>query len=399
MAWPATDYTATYDKTANTFDRSVDPKLWAALQARSPLLDMVPRFNVTNFKFEWETAAAPTRKFVCTSSSNGVEDGNGGYTALTLTGGTVIEEGTILRNCTRATPIGTYGADELLEVTANTAGALTVVRDVGRQNSGTGSTAHTLGDYFEIVYAPKEEGSSADRNKYTDVALAENYTNIVDFYLAVTGSQAETKRLVGGDTLQAQFNECLRQLQNELEGMLLYGALNNGANAGSDSYVRRTKGLDSFLCASGANVDYSTKAVTEEALNAQVAAILEDATDPTDRFIIVCHPQNARVISTFGSDKVITSPEKTKWGRYIDTFRSDLGVDLDVIWSLNCTKSDLFIIDTSKIAFAIFRPFQKATWTYGDDGVDAWRQRYLGEVGVKVVDPLYSHAKLGYLTW
>ena len=399
MAWPATDYTATYDKTANTFDRSVDPKLWAALQARSPLLDMVPRFNVTNFKFEWETAAAPTRKFVCTSSSNGVEDGNGGYTALTLTGGAVIEEGTILRNCTRATPIGTYGADELLEVTANTAGALAVVRDVGRQNSGTGSTAHTLGDYFEIVYAPKEEGSSADRNKYTDVALAENYTNIVDFYLAVTGSQAETKRLVGGDTLQAQFNECLRQLQNELEGMLLYGALNNGANAGSDSYVRRTKGLDSFLCASGANVDYSTKAVTEEALNAQVAAILEDATDPTDRFIIVCHPQNARVISTFGSDKVITSPEKTKWGRYIDTFRSDLGVDLDVIWSLNCTKSDLFIIDTSKIAFAIFRPFQKATWTYGDDGVDAWRQRYLGEVGVKVVDPLYSHAKLGYLTW
>jgi hypothetical protein len=399
MAWPATDYTASYDKTAHTFDQSVDPKLWAALQARSPLLDKVQRVPVDNFKFEWETANAPTRKFVCTNSSSGVEDGNGAYTALALTGGAVIEEGTILRNCSRATPIGTYGADELLEVTANTSGALTVVRDVGRQNSGTGSTAHALGDYFEIVWAPKEEGSSVDRNKYTDVTLVSNYTNIVDFYLAVTGTQAATKRLVAGDNLQAQFDNCLRQMQNELEGMLLYGCLNNGANAGSDSYVRRTKGLDSFICASGANVDYSTKSVTEEALNAQVAAILEDATDPTDNFIIVCHPQNARVISSFGSDKVITTPEKTKWGRYIDTFRSDLGIDMDVIWSLNCTKSDLFIIDLNKIAFTVLRPFSKATWTYGDDGVDAWRQRYLGEVGVKVVDALYSHAKLGYISW
>ncbi len=399
MAWPATDYTATYDKTANTFDRSVDPKLWAALQARSPLLDLTPKMSVNNFKFEWETANAPTRKFVSTNSSSGVEDASGSNVALTLTGGAVIEKGTILRNCSRATPIGTYGADELLEVTANTAGALTVVRDVGRQNSGTGSTAHTLGDYFEIVWAPKEEGSSVDRNKYTDVTLVSNYTNIVDFALNVTGSQAETKRLVGGDTLEAQFQNCLRQLQNELEGMLLYGCLNNGANAGSDSYVRRTKGIDSFICASGANIDYSTKSVTEEALNAQIAAILEDATDPTDRFIIVCHPQNARVISSFGSDKVITTPEKTKWGRYIDTFRSDLGVDMDVIWTLNCSKSDLFILDMNKVAFAVFRPFAKATWTYGDDGVDAWRQRYLGEVGVKVVDALYSHAKLGYISW
>ncbi len=331
--------------------------------------------------------------------ASGIEDASGSNVAATFTSGTDIEVGSIIKNVSKATPIGTYGADELLEVTANTAGACTVVRDVGRQNSGTGSTAHEAGDYFEVIYAPKEEGSDADRNKYKDVTLVTGYTNIVDFYLAVTGSQAASKRLIPADNLQAQFDNCMRQMQNELEGMLLYGCLNNGANAGSDSYVRRTKGLDSYVSASGANIDYSTKSVTEEAINALVAGILEDASDPADPYIIVCHPARAREISAFGADKVVTSPEKSKWGRYIDTFRSDLGVDLDVIWTLNCSKSDLFIIDMNKIALAQFRPFSKSTVTFQDDAVDAYRQRYLGEVGVKVVDALYSHAKLGYLTW
>jgi hypothetical protein len=399
MAWPAASQTATWDKTSGTFDPSVDPHLWEALQARSPLLDRTKRFSVDDTLFSWETANAPTRLFVLANGTTSIEDGAGTEVAATFTSGTDIEEGTILKNVSRATPIGTYGADELIEVTANTAGACTVVRDVGRQNSGTGSTAHTIGDSFAVIFAPKEEGSSADRNKYRDVTLVTGYTNILDFYLAITGSQAASKRLIPADNLQAQFENCMRQLQNELEGMLLYGCLNNGANAGSDSYVRRTKGLDSYLCASGANIDYSTKAVTEEAINAQVAAILEDASDPADDYIIVCHPANARVVSTFGSDKVVTSPEKSKWGRYIDTFRSDLGVDMDVLWTLNCSKSDLFIIDMNKISLAQFRPFSKGTVTFQDDTVDAYRQRYLGEVGVRVVDALYSHAKLGYLTW
>lgn len=414
MAWPASTQTATFDKTISTtryegtFDTSVDSKLWPALMAKSPLIDMTSRFPVQSFEFKWETANAPTRRFTCSATTDTTIDGSGDATnnKLGLTGGSSIQKGSMLKNVSRATPIGTYGADEIMEVTANTSGVLTLVRDAGRQNSGTGSTAHTTADIFEVIVSPKEEGSSADENKYKDVTLVTGYTNIVDFYLTVTGSFAAVSPLVAGDTLQAQFENALTELTNEIEGMLLYGVLNYGgsgtpadAYAGSDTYVRRTQGLDQYICASGANIDYSTKSVTEEAINALMASILEDKTDPSDRFIIVCHPKNARTISSFGADKVITSPEKSKWGRYIDTLRTDLGVDLPVIWTLNCSKSDLFIIDMNKIAIAQFRPFAKATWTYGDDGVDAWRQRYLGEIGVKVVDGLYSHAKLGYISW
>jgi hypothetical protein len=33
------------------------------------------------------------------------------------------------------------------------------------------------------------------------------------------------------------------------------------------------------------------------------------------------------------------------------------------------------------------------------DGSDAWKQRYLGEYGVKVVDATKSHGAIQYMTW
>jgi hypothetical protein len=402
LAWPAATPTATYDKATGTFDVSVDQKIWAALMAKSPLLDMIPRFSVDEIEFKWETDNEPTRTYVLASSTNGIEDAaSATNTAATFTGGTDIEAGSLIRNITRATPIGTYGVDEVMEVVSNTAGVCEVVRDAARQGTvaGQGSTVHTLGDTYEVIYSPKEEGSSPGANKYKDVTLVSNYVNTVDFYLTVTGDQAASKRLVSGDTLANQTAKNMLKLQNDMEAMFLYGALNNGANAGSDSYVRRTKGLDNWVCASGGNVDYSTLDVTEDALNALFETIVTNKTDPSDRFIIACHPKNARKFSAFGADKVVTSNEASKWGRYISTFKSDLGIDAPIIWTLNCSKSDLFIIDMNKVGLAVFRPFKEAKWDYGDDGVDAWRQRYLTSVGVKVVNGLYSHGKLGKLSW
>jgi len=382
--------------------------------AKSPLLDMIPRTSVDNWKFEWETDVEPTRTYTLAGSSN--IDTHATNTTAVFTGSPEIELGTILRNATRATPIGTHQQDELLEVTVNSFSSGTntctsgIVRNAGDAYGGTeltGSAVHAETDVFEVVWCPKPEGSAAGVNKYQDVALVENYTNIVDFYLEVTGSQAATKRLVAGDSLQNQFNKGLLKLQNELESMLLYGCINQGASGtaadyeyyGKDTYVRRTKGIDQWLCASGGNIDYTTLDVTEDALNGLFQTIVTNKTDPADKFIIVCHPQNARKISAFGQDKVQIGIEQTKWGRTIDTFKSDLGIQAPVLWTLNCSKSDLFILDLNKVALPVFRPFQKATWTYGDDGTDAWRQRYLGECGVKCVNGIYSHGKIGKISW
>lgn len=398
-----------YDKTAGTFDISIDPKLWPALQAKSPILDMLERPSVDEVEFKWEVDKAPDRIYTAANIASGA-DLNATNTAMLFSAHAGLEVGSLIRNIDRATPIpgaGYFGQDEIMEITGFTGTypnytAVTVKRAVNGDGTNgyyvDASNCQKDGDRFEVLYAPKGEGSGPDINKYTDVVQVSNYVNNLDFYLTVTGDQMASKRLVAGDTLANQTQKMLTKMQNDLEAMFFYGVLASTPQ-GSNTVVRRTKGLDGFVAATGGNIDVTTKDVTPAALDGLMAEIMYDKSDPADRYIIACHPAQARKISAFGIDKVRLGQTETKYGRYIDTFKTDLGVDLPVIWSLNIARSDLFIIDMNKVMLPVFRPWAKAEWTYGDDGVDAWRQRYLGSFGVKVVDPLISHAKLAQLAW
>jgi len=129
------------------------------------------------------------------------------------------------RNVTRATPIDTYGADEIMQILTVSTATCTVKRDYAAQNSGTGSAVHATGDVFEVIATPKEEGSSPGANKYRDVTLTSNYTQNFDFEIEVTGDQLASERMVVADTVQAQVSMGMQKLSNELESTLLYGAL------------------------------------------------------------------------------------------------------------------------------------------------------------------------------
>lgn len=401
MAVSAASQTATFDKTATTFGRSVDQQLWAALMARSPLLSLLPRKSSDHTYYEWETANEPTRVFTEANSSNTTidssADASNKYIDFTSVAG--LQEGDLIRNISVATPVGTYGADEIMQVVGLSGTIAEVTRDYQNRNSGSGSAVHAVTNQFERIGSALQEGSSPDENRYRDVSITGNYTQIFDYYLAVTGSQAASKRLLAADNLAAQTALGHKNLANELEKVFLYGSVNPTTAAGSDSQIRTAKGFQQFVQVANGNVDYTTTAVTEPALNALFAAIVNDATDPADKFIIVCHPNQARVMSHFGDDVVRTTQDSTVWGRSIQTFKSDLGIEADIIWTLNCSKSDLFIVDTNKVAIVEFRPWAQAEWTYSSDGTDAWRQRTLGEYTFEVVDGLYSHAALGKLTW
>jgi hypothetical protein len=399
---PVAGVTYTTNKTADTFAREVDQKLWVAMQAKSPILYMLERPKVGNRKFEWEIDSQPPRRYTLAAGGANTIVGSAqdADTKMTLTSVTGLEVGALLKNITRATTVGSYGQDETLEVTAIDALVVTVDRDAGGQATANANSAvHTAGDIMEVIYTPKPEGSGPDANKYTDVTLDYNYTNTVDFFLTVTGDQLETQRLVGGDTIKNQFDKNLLNLSNQLESMLFYGVQQAQAAVTAGSNIMRTKGLDNFIGVAGGNTDFTTKDVTPAALDGLLAEIIYDKSDPADKYIIATHPANARKVSTFGADKVRLGQEENRFGRFVDTFMSDLGVQVPIIWSLNVSRSDLFILDMDKISMPMFRMFEKAEWSYGDDGVDAWRQRYMGSLGVKCVDALYSHAKLGLISW
>ena len=420
---------ASYDKTANTYSRNIDNVLYPIICSKSQLVDRFPKVPVDGAKYEWESANTRGRTFLSDAPGTGTgivgsatEAIIGGGAAGSL--GLTLQAGSLIRNVTRATPVGTYGADEILRVTAAvgsaSAGDFPVKRNYAQPVGSTynqGSTAHAATDVFEILASPKQEGSSPDENKYTDVILAANYTQIMDFYLTVTGSQLASKRLIAADSLQSQFDNRLVELKNEIESMLLYGAVNpdnaaqgadTEANAwiGTDAYARTTKGFQQFqnVAAAYTNglVDYATKAVTESAISQLVANLMSVGNDMSDPLILVAHPNNIRTISGFGADKVRITQSETKWGRALKTLETDLGVDLELVPCMNASKSDLFIINTKKVFLTEFRPFVKMEWgidTSTPDGTDAWKQRYLGELGVKVIDGPKSHASLQYITW
>ena len=430
MAFPTPGVdVASYDKTANTYSRNIDPILYPMLCAKSQLIDRFPKVPVDGAKYEWEMANTRGKTFTSVASStaaNGVSNAGGsGLTGNVMIGcgtgiGVTLQKGSLIRSVSNATPIGTYGADEIMRVTANDGTDLTVKRNYAQPVGSTtvvGSAALTAGTIYEILASPKQEGSSPDENKYIDVSLAANYTQIMDFYLTVTGSQLASKRLIAADSLQRQFDDRLIELTNEIESMLLYGAINPGsaatgadteANAwiGTDAYARTTKGFQQFqnVAAAYSNglVDYASKAVSENAINQLVANYMSVGNDMTDKLIVVSHPNNMRTISSFGADKVRVTQQETKWGRALKTLETDLGVDLELVPCMNCSKSDLFIINTKKVFMTEFRPFVKMEWgidTSTPDGTDAWKQRYLGEYGVKVIDGPKSHASLQYITW
>lgn len=379
----------------------------------SQLIDRIPKMSVDNFNFQWETANTNSRIYTEASSGSTTIDSSASGTALVVTDASGLQVGDVIRNASRATPVGTYGADEQMEITAISTNTLTVVRDSGRQNAGTGYASHALADTFEVMFPAKEEGSAPNANRYKDVSTVENWTQILDLYLTVTGSQMASKRLVVGDNLQRQFDDRLVELGNYVETMLLYGITNYGGSGteadalgGSDAYVRRTKGLQQFLytatAASAGNLDYSTKDVTEDAINTVMQKIADNGTSMSDRFILVGNNANIRKVKAFGADKVRITQSESVWGRSISAYETDLGVNLELVPCHNCSKSDVFIIDLKKIALTTFRPFESEEWgkgTANPNGTDAWHRRYLGEVGVKVVDGAKSHGALAYVSW
>ena len=196
MAYPTPGVdVASYDKTANTYSRNIDNILYPMICAKSQLISRFPKVPVDGTKFEWEVANTRAKTFVADASGAATDIAQSATgTHIGMGTATGLPAGTLLRNVSRATPVGTYGADEVMRTTeavsGTSAGDVVVKRNYANAVGSTvneGSTAHVTTDTYEILTEVKHEGSQPDENKYTDVSLEANYTQIMDFYLAVTG--------------------------------------------------------------------------------------------------------------------------------------------------------------------------------------------------------------------
>jgi hypothetical protein len=364
-------------------------------------------------RHEWISLAAPAEFVTESNSTDTTIDGSGAatnvYLDVSVADAAKVKPGSLLVNVTRATPIGTYQRNEILQVVAadTSTGILTLVRDIGAYASGVGSAVHAVTDVFRIIHEPTQEGSvaSADPNTYSADSIFENYTQINTMKMQLTGSQKARAMEVVSSEVERQWGRELIALKNKRVNMFLYGT-NSATAVGSDTVIRQSKGLLDFMVdninSSNALIDYTSTALTYDAINALFIKLFNNGADPSEPYKIVTSPVSADVISSWDADKVRTTIDNEQVGREITKFKSSMGFMAEIIAEPMCMKSDLFIVQPQKCFPATFRPYESQEWgkgTQAPNGDDMWYRRTIGEETLVVLDPGYAHAALTYLTW
>jgi hypothetical protein len=411
MAVPANPGFGSYDVTSRTEGRSVDSILWDAMFTKSRMLEVFGKGpSIKQQRYEWISLAAdPT--IVTAAGTTDLATG-GASTVFAMGSGHYndLANGMVLVNATRATPLGTYQRNELIRINtySPTTGIGAVTRDAGNFNSGTGSTAHQNTDTFRVLFNPVQEGSDPqyDRNTYLADNILENYTAIQTMKMQLTGSQKAREMEVVASEIERQWARSTTDLKNQMCQMVLYGT-DSATAVGSTTVIRQSKGLLDFMVDNivSANplIDYTTTTLTASAINALLIKLANNGADPESSTLkIITSYQSKDVMGGWDADLVRTTIDNQQVGREVSTFKSTLGFQCEVIADPRVQKSDLFIVDPSKVKVIPFREFATEEWgkdTDAPNGFDLWCQRTIGEHTLQVVDPGVAHAALTYLTW
>jgi hypothetical protein len=385
-----------------------------AMFAKSRFLEVLGGgISINQPRHEWISLAAPAQFITADGSGANTVDSHATDKVLSISAADLakLRVGAVLVNVTNATPIGTYQRNELLMVTEMTsATTVTCARDYGNfaGGAGNGSTAHTAAAVYRILYFVTQEGSvaSLDPNTYSADTILENYSAINTMKMQLTGSQKARAMEVVDSEVERQWQRELIKLKNQRANMFLYGTNSAAATVGSDTLLRDSKGIMDFIVdnivASNALVDYTSTTLTYKAINDLFIKLFNNGADPSEQYKIVTSATSKDVMSQWDSDIVRLTLQEGQTGREVVMFKSSLGFNAEIIAEPMVAKSDVFIINPSKITPATFRPYEKQEWGKGTgapNGDDMWYQRTIGEETLQVVDPGTAHALLTYLTW
>ena len=260
-------------------------------------------------------------------------------TALTVADGNMVQPGHILL-------IGT----ELLWVSANSAGAITVTRGLG------GTTAATLATNaaFTIVGMARLEGDDSDPIGYTDLSTNSNYTQIFHKEIKQTGTAPYQDRWGMTDQMQYESAKSIPEMMRLIERTLQYGK----RAAGSTTTPRMMGGYQEFITtnkASGSGISVATACV----------AAIEDAVELIYNaggggdFLAIVNPATYQLIKNAydSSAYVRYAPEQNRFGTLVDRIVTPFGDVSFVIdrWQL----SNLIpIMKLDNVGMLTLRPWQ-----------------------------------------
>ena len=317
----------------------LDPSDAPFIEAIGGLDGAASKFRFTNqgTLVEWieDTLAPLVGTFALSATVNSATNA----TTLTVADGNMVQPGHILLSGT-----------ELLWVSANSSGVLTVTRSLG------GSTMVTLATdaSFSIVGMARLEGADSDPIGYTDLSTNSNYTQIFHKEIKQTGTAPYQDRWGMTDQMQYESAKSIPEMMRLIERTLQYGK----RAAGSTTTPRMMGGYQEFITtnkASGANMSVSSL----------IPGIIEDAVEliynagGAGDFLAIVNPATYQKIKNAydSSSYVRYAPEQNRFGTLVDRIVTPFGDVSFVIdrWQL----SNLIpILKLDNVGMLTLRPWQ-----------------------------------------
>ncbi|MFA5753095.1 MAG: DUF5309 family protein [Bacteroidales bacterium] len=260
-------------------------------------------------------------------------------TALTVADANMVQPGHILLQ-----------GSELMWVSANDSGAITVTRGLGSTTATTLATNNT----FAIVGMARLEGDDSDPIGYTDLSTNSNYTQIFHKEVKQTGTAPYQDRWGMGDQMQYESAKSIPEMMRLIERTLQYGV----RSAGSTTTPRMMGGYQEFITtnkASGANISVASLApgVIEDAVE-----LIYNAGGSGDFLAIVNPATYQKIKNAYDSSSFVRyPPEQTQFGTLVDRIITPFGNVSFVIdrWQLSTL---IPIMKLDNVGMLTLRPWQ-----------------------------------------
>jgi len=269
---------------------------------------------------------------------------------------------------------------EYLWVSAVSSTTLTITRGFFGSTAATHSSAAT----FTRVSRARVDGDDADDSPSTEVTSSYNYTQI--FQRTVNLSRSKMKvNMYGISNLEDyDIDKYMKELMIDLSRLPYHG----GRSQGTENTVARSAGgFGQFITG---NVTYATNtsatggtalALTRDHVDDTLALVFDDGGSPK---LILTTSWAQRKINSFYEDFIMTERSEKLGGNLIKKLQNPIdGALIDVVVDRRCKSGQLWILDTSKIAYYPFDPFFYERLAKTGDAV---KGQVVGEYGFVVAN-------------
>jgi hypothetical protein len=235
--------------------------------------------------------------------------------------------------------------DEIMWVSAVDSATLTVVR--GRD--GATSVTHAAASAVTRVGRARIDGDDADSSPQTEVTSSTNFTQILQRSINVARTKQKMAQYGISDPMGYEIDKKMDELLMDLCKMPYYGY----RNVGTSSVARSAGGFRQFITTN--STDVSSAALTRDHIDDLLQVIHAAGGDPD---LILCGSFAQRKINSFYEGFITTDRSEQLGGNLITKLQNPIsGSSIDVIADLHCPATEMWILESDKIAYYPFDPF------------------------------------------